>query len=305
MAAVPPTPATPAATPGKMSSAGAPTWGDGRPSTSTATLGRSIVSLPDLKSVDRRVAAFKVMCHERVEAVERARDTVVQLAHRRQHEASVFTRREHRSMHRVHSARSLLGTPLKANMTPFEYESHATGRREALRNMHQDCLRREQISQRQQLAHKEALLAQDTAEQLGFERQQEAFRVDSKKQQEHEWVAHRRYLQRRRKQELNMEAELAERHAEKAHRVRLREEAAAKVRAGCAARRAHKEAMEKDRLLEEKQSAARREDAAAFKARKLAFAKSLVAHGQQCDYAKRLEKAWKHADGVSSQGPEP
>lgn len=65
-----------------------------------------------------------------------------------------------------------------------------------------------------------------------------------------------------------------------------------------AERRARKVAVEQEREQTKGREAQRREEAAAFKARKNAFAKSIVSHEQQCDYAKRLEITWKQQESL-------
>ena len=133
-----------------VSSVAIPTWGpDGRPSTGTL---RSNLSLPDIKTIERRVAAVSNVGKKEVENHEKVKDVLVKRAHRVAHEATIYTKRANRAMPRVRVARVVLATPLSAGITPAEYESVVTERREAQREMHQDCLRRAENMRRQQMA---------------------------------------------------------------------------------------------------------------------------------------------------------
>ena len=78
----------------------------------------------------------------------------------------------------------------------------------------------------------------------------------------------------------------------------MKQERHAVMAASAAERRAKKEALEKERMLTGRQIQQKKEAAAAFKARKLSLTKAHVAHAHECDYVKRLEKAWKHADAL-------
>ena len=256
------------------------------------------LSLPDLKLVDRRVAATSGVWRKHVEGVEKIKDTTVRLADRRKHEATVYLKRTNRAMSRVRTARTLLATPLPAGMTPEQWDSVSTSQREAQGEMHNDCLRREEMMRRQRIAERDARVAADRIEALSYVKQEEAFRLHARHFQETEWALHKRELEALRGETVTRERMLAERAAEKAHREELRQRRQQNVAMAVAERRAHREALEKEKMETSKRERARTEERAERKARARAATRAYTERAQAVEYSKRLEKMWKHSESL-------
>lgn len=263
-------PARPATTDGRKSMAGS-------------------LSLPDLNVVERRNAAYAETWRQHVGHAAKARHMTLELARRRQLEAAAVEACARRGRSRVLSAQRLLGTPLPAGMTPLEFESHATGRREALHAMHVDCIQREEQARRQQLAQREATLAADRAEMNRFLEAEAQRRVRDNKAQHVEAIRHKRELERQRLV-TDRERDLAERAAERAAREEVSRQRAASLAETAAARRAQKDALTKEREEQSRREVKAREARARAKAQSQAAQRAHIQREQTSDYAKRLEK---------------
>jgi len=250
-------------------------------------------TVTDLTELQRRNTAYAALWRTQVEDHSQAQKRAVVQASRQRLVASAVPR--HRR--RAEAARQLLSSPLPANITPQQYESHAAARREAMQFMHEDCMAREEIALRNREASREATLAADRAQTLGFLKQEAALRVRSNRQQLEEALLHKRALSHRRLQ-TDRAAELAERAKEKEDKQERRQRHADSLAQSVESRRRQKEAAIKKGEEEARGEAKAREAAAEMKRRTKRAQAVALEREKDAEYAKRLEKAWKYSDGL-------
>ena len=275
-----------------------PMW-DKRPSTSDPAYRRGL-SLPDIRTVDRRNAAYGVGWRRQVDHMSKTQEMNKQLADRRVHEQSIAHSRSVRNLTRVSSARHLLGTPLRAGMTPLELEAVATGRREAQTELHAECMRREEAMRRELIAKREETLASDQKEQLTYLQQEAQYRVKTNKLQQADALRFRRALELKRNV-TDRERDLAERAAERKQREANKQQRQDELEKKCSANRSRLDKLAKQREEEARRLVKAREAAADEKARRKALVQAYSARLSMSDYAKRLEKTWKASESLAAR----
>jgi hypothetical protein len=260
-----------------------PEW---RPSTVRSTL-----SLPDIKSVDRKVAAYGEIWEGQTKRVEKSKQSQDKLTDRRKYEATVVAKTAVRGHQRTARARAHLGTPLPAGLTLVDMDTFNTSNREAHNELHADCLRRELRAAKLEKAQREATMAADRAEHLRAVKVEERCRVQWKMMQEETYWKHRRRVEAYRQREYaSLESHHIDRWEHKALRESLRQAQQQKNTESVAARRRQKEEAEKELKEQKAKEAANREANAQAKEAAKAAAKAHVEREHAVDYVRRLEK---------------
>lgn len=160
---------------------------------SSSSSHRLLPTLPEKqhKMSDRRVKAIDGVWRREVEKCEEVEDKAWDLQNFRQYEAHVARRCAASRNKHVRAARHTLaaaGAGLSIAIAPEMSDTEAT--REAVRETMFDCVRREEIKNKSELADKESSLAESRMRHTEDMRAVQQRRVDAKRMQEAEHLAH-------------------------------------------------------------------------------------------------------------------
>ena len=244
------------------------------------------LSLPDLRSVERRNLAYAESWRQQVHEHAAAQAHTAKLAERRKHEAKVLAEiREIRAPAILGITRNSTSESL-SELTPVSVKS-----------MHADCLRREEYTRRLQQALKEEVLAADRAETLAFLKREALFRVRSNKEQQAEELRRKRLIEYERG-DLGRAAEMKRRSKEKAAIEAQKQAEAAQLEQICTQRRAAKDAAEK---REEEKALKKQKERKQADEEKRRLQREQQYYMERCKYwtlAKKLKKSWQHAEAL-------
>ena len=138
----------------------------------------------------RRVAAIEKMWKGKVEAVSEVEAHSYEMARLRQHEYEVAKRAQARRDAACRTARHVLSS------TNGWTEEGMVLQREAMRETMLECMRREEIVKRKEIAEREAWLATVRATETDAVRQEGAMKVSAKRLQEEEMMEHLRQVEK-------------------------------------------------------------------------------------------------------------
>jgi len=251
------------------------------------------LSLPDLKIVERRNNAYAEAWRQRVTHHATAQIDTVKLAERRKREADVIMKiSESRAQTGSNRSRTIADEPLRILTAPMPSA--------AIKNMHADCMRREEIARRAEIAKREATLAADRAETLEHLKQEATFRVQSNLTQNVEVMRRRRVLEQKRN-DTDRAVEIAARAKEKAAKERQKASQAAELQQLVDERRAAKQAAEKREEAKALAQRKAREAAAEAKEAMMRERRDYMERCKEWTLAKKLEKAYMHAESLASR----
>ena len=248
----------------------------------------------------RRVAAIEKMWKGKVEAVSEVEAHSYEMARLRQHEYEVAKRAQARRDAACRTARHVLSS------TNGWTEEGMVLQREAMRETMLECMRREEIVKRKEIAEREAWLATVRATETDAVRQEGAMKVSAKRLQEEEMMEHLRQVEK----EKVMREEAAgaareenkqQKEKEKKELLDVRKQRDEMMAAIAVERRKAWEIKQKEKKEEKERAAEIREEFTKEKARLKQEAKVIARREAAFEYARRLEKVWKHTEAFAAR----
>jgi len=243
----------------------------------------------------RHWEVYRENSRQRVADFEEATDYVKKLASRRTFQVENQVHRHSSSLPRVIHARVLLGTPLTRRQ---ELSKELEGpRRDALYQVHSDCLLREEIAQRKAAADKDSWVAARRAEALKDLRREEMRKVKAKKWQHAEDLKHQQALEGKRLQQLAENRKAKEQSQKEIEDLRQRRKQHEETIAeGVAARRAVKEKAAEHRRKAAADAEREKEDMQKRAAQSRAEARENIERVHAKEYVSRLETVMRSAE---------